>query len=83
VPLAVVSEVGGGRNAGKPWAVCPVMVKRWNPEASQEAATQDAATTTRALRTADTPTMDQEEKPLDGKWKVNGLHLSSTFIQSA
>lgn len=51
VPLAVMSEVGGGLNGGSPWEVFPVIVNTWWPETSQENATRDAATTTRALRT--------------------------------
>lgn len=51
VPLAVVSEVGGGVNGGSPWVVFPVTVNTWLPYASQENAMSDAAMTTRALRT--------------------------------
>lgn len=53
VPLAVVSEVGGGLNGGSPRVVFPVIVKTWLPYTSQENAMRDAAMTTAALRTDD------------------------------
>lgn len=51
VPLAVVSEVGGGLNGGSPRVVFPVIVKTCLPYTSQENAMRDAAMTTAALRT--------------------------------